>query len=352
MRSDSNMETGKSMSTADHVGRSKVYKSGVVSEAQAFFEFSEMLQACDQNPKVTRVSYRTLSVPRPHEDVEYPHLDGWAQLEVNAVPLNDSDQKLLWISKNKMVRAPSEEYMKNFGKKIYSLLDYEYKTNFNLASQELIDSAVSKKWKLRCNDPKAEWGTNQVHGDLFPALLRHLFYFDNETAIAMLHNEGYSADGHYVFSMENEWAQTLCVFVLAEFPWGFEGTYTMVNPTMSFREVNGAARLLMLLANSLVLSRHGEKTLLYGEANKSNIKAFLHAGYRICPPQIDPSASVHSNIVWRDNPIGNYDRGDEYRPTPVPPSHYEKEYADYAVMRADNLQIIPYIDDALRLLLP
>ena len=142
-----------------------------------------------------------------------------------------------------------------------------------------------------------------------------------------------------LFGLEDASGDVLAMFILAQFDWGFEGTYTIVNSLLPRRQTTGAARLLMLLSNALVLARHGSGTLLYGEANVYNIRACISAGYEIVRPHFSPR--LHENVVWRDNPIGKLvDTHNELRGPP--PGYRDQLYVDYALMRAKNEVILPF----------
>ena len=333
-----------SVKPLDAVGRVRAYGEGLVDGDQ-FLETCARLDELCLTSGGSRWAVRAL-VPR-HVDVTPDRLGLVAPggpLEVNriAVRCDGDDHDYLWVARNLHDRGPDESEVARFVAAVDRLCDYQegYLADFGARAESLLSLVHERKLRLVCHDPQGEWGQRQVHPDVFAAALHQLFYFSHDDAARMVEGSGYSRHGHYVFGLEDDGRELLAMFVLAQFDWGFEGTYTMVNSTLSARRTAGAARLLMLLANALVLGRHGPDTVLYGEANLNNIKACISAGYTVIPPRL--TVGVHENVVWRDNPIGRL-VGTDPHIVVQPPSYHQEEYVDYALMQARNEVILPYV---------
>lgn len=342
---------GFNVKDVDSVGRVRAYGDGLIP-ADAFLATCNNLERRCLAVGASRWAVRAL-VPRG-VNVAPPSLElgaNGAALEVNrlSVEVDNTLLDYLWVARNLQDRGPSPDEISNFEATTNRMVDYQrnYIANFNDRTDKLLTLLEERKLGLVCHDPTGHWGQRLVDPAVFTSALQQLFYCNKRDAAAMVRGRGYSPHGHYVFGLENEARQLLAMFVLAQFDWGFEGTYTMVNSTLSPRLTSGAARVLMLLSNALVLSRHGSTTLLYGEANVHNMKACISAGYEVIPPKLAPG--VHQNVVWRDNPIGMLTNTDSH--LSVTPPHYRNEpYVDYALMRARNELLTPYIPVAQRCL--
>lgn len=329
----------------DHLGRIKVVGNGAVSidsyNAACLDARDRCLREGGSRWAVRAVVERELG-----KDLCFDPLVGGGPIEVNRLELAGSGREYVWVAQNNEVRAPRRDEVAAFAEAVQNLLDYqsEYDSRFQENAERLIAMGMERGLRLVCRDPLGEWGGGLVNREVFISALRQLFFFSESDAEAMANGRGYSQHGHYVFGLTNQDGTLLAMFVLAEFDWGFEGTYTMVNQTLPRSETFGAAPLLMLLANALVLARHGNETLLYGEANLKNIKACISAGYEIVPPIFGDQ--VHQNVVWRDNPIGRLVTADrEYGV--LPESFKEVKYVDYSLMRARNDKVSAYISPAI-----
>lgn len=331
----------------DNVGRVRAYGEGVVPGDLFRHTCEDMDERC-LDAGGSRWAVRAL-VPRdtflaPEALVLSP---SGGPLEVNRirVTVGGEPHDYLWVARNLHDRVPGADDVDRFTGSVVRLVDFQngHFDEFGRRTEDLLATVDQRGLVVVCNDPLGEWGSHKVDPELFASVLQQLFYFRPEDAALMVEGKGYSRHGHYVFGLADQAGDVLAMFVLARFDWGFEGTYTMINPTLDPQRTRGAARVLMLLSNALVLSRHGMDTLLYGEANIYNIKACIYAGYEVVPPRLTPR--MHENIVWRDNPIGSFGRIDAGL-VAEPPGYRDVPYVDYALMRARNNLILPYADFA------
>ncbi|MBD7979093.1 hypothetical protein H9642_18155 [Pseudomonadaceae bacterium Sa2CUA2] len=245
----------------------------------------------------------------------------------------------VWLSRNDGSRTPPIESQQRFIRTVQSkrVAQERIFSEFDESARSLLDRAESRGLRVLCHDPYRQWGGAEPDAELFADLLVSYFHVPRADADEYAGGTGYGQGDHYVFAMTDETGSTLCFFVLAPFAWGFEGTFTMVDTRHPARALQGVARTLMLIANALVLDRHGVTTMLYGEANKANISACVSAGYGIVEPEgWSPDARLHRNVVWADNPMGDG--------SAVPdrvPLHSESSYENYALMLGRNDLIAP-----------
>lgn len=106
----------------------------------------------------------------------------------------------------------------------------------------------------------------------------------------------------------------------------------------------------MLLANALIVDRHGPGTLVIGEANSLNARPCLQAGFEPLEPVFfdEDAHPVHTNVVWADNPLGDF--GVPYGSAPRVPGYREAPYVNYAVGVLAPHKAEPYRDAALEFL--
>lgn len=342
----------------DSVGRVRRYSDERL-EAADFAAACLSLDTEAAATGATRWSMRGLVSRIARTDDLLPGLDSaGGPLEVNRLPAwqpgaDEEPLDYLWVSRNHGGRVPPRQEQLAFLRSVEKRLTQEalLQRDFTSEAERLLSNAERRGWSVVCNDPFGNWGMGGLDSLMFSALLQQLFWFDGTDAARVAVGAGYSTKGHYTFALQDSAGQSLCFFVLAKFGWGFEGTYTMVNPTAPAEELNGAARTLMLVANALVISRYGDDVLLYGEANARNVPACLSAGYRLLPPRgIAEQEAVHHNVVWADNPIGPVDTVSRLEERVQPPDHASAEYINYALMRAANEVVSPYAKRALALL--
>jgi hypothetical protein len=221
---------------------------------------------------------------------------------------------------------------------------------FRAETETLLDKAADAGLRVVCNDPRGDWGSERVDARTFTRLISNLFYYDAPTADLMLRGTGYSTHGHYLFALRAPNGAQLCYFMIAEWPWGWEGTYTMLDGRYAGPSIRlGAARILVLLANALFLGRHGADALVYGEANAMNMRPCIQSGYVGQVPHIIPGPHpVHVNVAWADHPVGTF--GTEGQAPGTPPSFTEAPYAHYSVGRLAPELVAPFTERALTFL--
>lgn len=137
----------------------------------------------------------------------------------------------LWVARCAPDRIPSIAHQHQTLERIRKVYEYSRSLNerFHHETDALLNKAANAGLRIVCNDPRNEWGRNAVDADVFTRLITNLFYYDEETAGRMLRGQGYSPLGHYLFSLKNAEGTPLCFFMIAEWPWGFEATYTMID---------------------------------------------------------------------------------------------------------------------------
>jgi hypothetical protein len=155
--------------------------------------------------------------------------------------------------------------------------------------------------------------------------------------VKYLKGHGYSTSWNYLFSLLDKDSKQITSYMLAKWPWGIEGTYTLMHKDAPRGQ--NCAQILMLCANALVMEKHkGE--MVYGEANIWNAKPAIQAGFRALPSS--RSGNVIHNIVVADNPIRLGELPEE-APNVTPPSYKEAPYVSYGVYRVDERLITPRI---------
>ncbi|WP_405914837.1 hypothetical protein [Streptomyces sp. NBC_00728] len=259
----------------------------------------------------------------------------------------------LWVARCAPDRIPSIAHQHQTLERIRKVYEYSRSLNerFHHETDALLNKAANAGLRIVCNDPRNEWGRNAVDADVFTRLITNLFYYDEETAGRMLRGQGYSPLGHYLFSLKNAEGTPLCFFMIAEWPWGFEATYTMIDARYAGPALRmGAARVLMILASALFMSRHGNDSLVYGEANYLNMRPCVQSGYESQPPEIlGGPHPVHTNIDWADSPVGSF--GDDSGGSATrSPRFGETEYTSYMVGRLNPERVAPFIGRAFEFL--
>lgn len=336
----------------DDIGRSRAYCRGSLSSNE-FIEICKYLDSRLLANRCSRWSARGIVM----DNIDLSSIIGMASpeapIELNQLPVNynGQQQQYVWISRNSPSRSVSSEIKSDFLDTLAKRLEFQQrqKQTFMRDSEEMFNVARKSGLKLVCNDPFGEWGESQIKSKEFHNLIGSFFYGNEETASQMAEGRGYSTYHHYLFGVRSSSGDLLGVFVLAKWPWGFEGTYTMVKPDRLVAKL-GVAKLMMLSANALLLSRYGDGHLIYGEANTANCRPCIQAGYDILPPRIgETGANIHENVVWADNPIGEYNAGNTDSSS-IPPSHLEKPYVSYALMRLDSTRVVPFVQEAYELL--
>ncbi|MFF7581297.1 hypothetical protein ACFZBE_41355 [Streptomyces sp. NPDC008061] len=182
-----------------------------------------------------------------------------------ASPAAGEGAAYLWVSRNGAERVPDQAVQAETLQRMHRLDGYQRALagRFQAETETLLNKAADAGLRIVCNDPRGDWGSERVDAQIFTRLISNLFYYDALTAALMLQGTGYSTHGHYLFALQAPNGAQLCYFMIAEWPWGWERTYTILDgryagPSMRL----GAARILMVLANALFLGRHGADTLV------------------------------------------------------------------------------------------
>lgn len=337
---------------SDDIGRSRAYCRGSMSSKE-FIEICKYLDSRLISNQCSRWSARGIV----KDDIDLSSLIGIASpeapIEVNRLPVNynGQQQQYVWISRNSPSRSVNNEIKMDFINTLSKRIEFQQrqKLTFMRESEEMFDLARKSGLKLVCNDPFGEWGESRIKAKEFHNLIGSFFYGSEETASQMAEGRGYSTYHHYLFGIRSSSGELLGVFVLAKWPWGFEGTYTMVKPDRLVAKL-GIAKLMMLSANALLLSRYGDNHLIYGEANTANCRPCIQAGYDIIPVRLgEADANIHENVIWADNPIGEYSVANTDSMS-LPPTHLEQSYVNYALMRLDSTRVMPFIQQAYNIL--
>src|SRR5690606_5315191 len=111
-----------------------------------------------------------------------------------------------------------------------------------------INKAEKLGLRLVCNDPFGEWGEQKIGFSELYKFIGSYFYASKDEVKGLVNGIGYSTYHHYIFGIRSNSGELLAVYFLAKWPWGFEGTYTMVKPN---RTRLGLARILMLFSHVL-----------------------------------------------------------------------------------------------------
>jgi hypothetical protein len=239
----------------------------------------------------------------------------------------------LWVARNAPDRLPPRDIRDEVFRQIQQARGYqrELEPVFHQRAHARLERARQHGLRLVCNDPFGDWGFGGVDVAMFVRLLTHFFYVDAETARDMAHGHGYSTGGNYVFGMNGPDGRLMCVFVMAVWPWGLEPTYTIIDRKQLQPIVDlSVASVLMLLANALIVDRHGPDALVIGEANALNARPCVQAGFEPLPPVFDDGHHpVHTNVVWADNPLGDF--GAPYGSATRVPGYREVPYTNYGI---------------------
>ncbi|MFI7124458.1 hypothetical protein ACIBQ1_02120 [Nonomuraea sp. NPDC050153] len=275
-------------------------------------------------------------------------------IEVSQAPTVVDGRRLtcLWVARNFPDRVPARHTRDEVFREIQKVraAQRELDPVFHPRTGTMLDRARDHGLSLVCNDPFGDWGFGGVDVELFVRLLTHFFYVDPEAAQRMAHGHGYSTGGNYAFGMNGPDGRLMCVFVMAVWPWGLEPTYTIIDRTQlrPILELS-VASVLMLLANALVVDRHGRDTLVIGEANSLNARPCIQAGFEPLEPVFDDGDHpVHTNVVWADNPLGDF--GVPYGSVTRVPGYREVPYTNYGVGVLAPRKVERYRDAALEFL--
>ncbi|MGP4012523.1 hypothetical protein [Streptomyces sp. 4N124] len=335
------------------MGRTRAYLTQPAS-LEVHLRTCRALDAYTQRAGGSRWSLRGLvdSPVAPRDVADMLAFD--TAIEVSQAPAVVDGRLLtcLWIARNSPDRLPARHIRDEVFHEIQRVRAYqrELESLFHEQASAMLDRARDHGLSLVCNDPFGDWGFGAVDVEMFVRLLTHFFFVDPATAHRMAHGHGYSTGGNYVFGMNGPDGRMMCVFVMAVWPWGLEPTYTIIDRTQLEPIVDlSVASVLMLLANALVVDRHGPDTLVIGEANSLNARPCIQAGFEPLPPVFyDGDHPVHTNVVWADNPLGDF--GAPYGSLTRIPGYSEVPYTNYAVGVLAPHKAEPYRDTALEFL--
>jgi hypothetical protein len=333
----------------DGMGRARSYLTDPVPVAT----FLRECAALDEYTRLaggSRWSLRGLvDGPVPaHEVADRLALD--TAVEVSQAPTVVGGQRLtcLWVARNAPDRLPPPETRDEVFRQIQHARMYQREVDpvFHQRARARLDRARAHGLRLVCNDPFGDWGFGGVDVDMFVRLLTHFFYVDARTARDMAHGTGYATGGNYVFGMNGPDGRLMCVFVMALWPWGLEPTYTIIDRKQLQPIVDlSVASVLMLLANALIVDRHGRESLVIGEANALNARPCVQAGFEPLPPVFDDGPHpVHTNVVWADNPLGDFTA--PYGSATRVPDYREVPYTNYGIGVLAPRKVEPYRDEA------
>ncbi len=333
----------------DSIGRYRVYLYDSVSIDEFVGYCNKASDFVSENAGYSRWSVRGIVEP-VSGDLE-DSLRCFSGLEINKFDISHQGirRSFLWVSKNYGHRIPPQEEQELLYKIINDREEYQkkYAGNHYDETMKVIDAAKRNKLALVCVDPMKEWGSNLICKSSFSALMKSYFYSTTDECNNILSGQGYSL-WHYTFGINDSQGNLLGIFVWARWPWGFEGTYGMIRPNRDSTKFR-VLKLLMLLSSALLLDRHGDSHLIYGESNQSSLRAGIEAGYKIILPSKCVENGNHYNVVWSDNPMGIYDKKylDDPLLDPIPPAHIDKQYASYAIMQLSDIsQVSPFIEHA------
>ncbi|MEJ3749980.1 hypothetical protein WEI85_42800 [Actinomycetes bacterium KLBMP 9797] len=334
----------------DGAGRTRSYLTRSVS-LDAYLRTCRALEAYTRRAGGSRWSLRGLVddpvAPRRVADL----LAFDTAIEVSHAPavVGGRRRTCLWVARNFPDRLPAPDLRAEVFQEIEEVRAYQRELDpvFHERARAMLRRAADHGLRLVCNDPFGDWGFGAVDVEMFVRLVRHFFYVDADTAHAMAHGHGYAPGGNYVFGMNGPDGRLMCVFVMALWPWGLEPTYTIIDRKQLAPIVDlSVASVLMLLANALVVDRHGADTLVIGEANSLNARACVHAGFAPLPPVFaDGDHPVHTNVVWADNPLGDFSA--PYGSATRVPDYREVRYTNYAIGVLAPDKVAPYRDAAL-----
>jgi hypothetical protein len=337
----------------DGMGRTRAYLSQPVS-LEAYLETCRALAAYTRRAGGSRWSVRGLvNGPVSPREVADRLASGTA-IEVSLAPAVVDGQPLtcLWVARNDPDRLPARQVRDDVFAQIQKVRAQQRAMDptFHQQARTMLDRAREHGLSLVCNDPFGDWGFGGVDVEMFVRLLTHFFYVEPEAARRMAHGEGYSTGGNYVFGMNGPDGRLMCVFVMAVWPWGLEPTFTIIDRTQLKPIIDlSVASVLMLLANALIVDRHGRDTLVIGEANALNARPCIQAGFEPLQPVFDDGEHpVHTNVVWADNPLGDF--GAPYGSVTRIPSHREVPYINYGVGVLAPHKVEPFHAAALEFL--
>ncbi|MFC5200373.1 hypothetical protein [Streptomyces kaempferi] len=338
----------------DATGRSRLHFNEATS-CDDFIEKCRLLDAAATGTTGTKWIVRGL-VKDPMPATEIGKLLGYnTPVEVTSFPTSTEygTGSFLWVARCASDRIPSPLHQQQTLERIRKVCEYSRTLNarFHDETDAILSKAAKAGLRIVCNDPRNEWGKNAVDADIFTRLITNLFCYSDKTAKLMLHGQGYSPLGHCLFALNNAEGTPLCFFLIAEWPWGFEATYTMIDARYSGPALRmGAARVLMILASALFVSRHGNDALIYGEANYMNMRPCVQSGYESQPPEILGGPNpVHTNIDWADSPIGSFG-ADSGGTNALPPRFGETKYTSYMIGRLNPEKVAPFTGRALEFL--
>lgn len=340
----------------DKIGRYRVYINKPININQYIDSCMNATVAINKNPEFSRWSVRAILQEDHIFDIANK-LSVLGDIELNKfnIKIMDQDHIFVWTSKNKPERNPSDIDISFHHKKIEDryIFQEQYQNRHIDESFSIINNAINNKLSLVCLDPTKEWGDKGICKFSFSSLMKSYFYSDNEYCNFLLKNSGYSL-WHYLFGIKDSLGNLLGTFIIAKWPWGFEGTYTIIKPHKEIIQMR-LPKLLMLLSYALIIERHGDHHLIYGEANLSNMRACIESGCKIAKPSIinTGSSNIYTNVVFSDNPMGKYNQEIFDNPTlppPYPPSYKECKYTNYSVMSVDTDLIKPFIRSAYEML--
>lgn len=328
----------------DPMGRAKVIKYERIDSGQ-FYDSIRTLEARLNNTEASRWVFRGL-IPPDTDLVEIDNVvDPRRVLEQTCWPTPDGSL-FVWLAANSPSRVPSLGVREGF---INDVASIQRSANarardFSADSLDVLQSAVDKSWIVECYDPQGNIGNGISDPRNISEMLQNVFYIDRRLAEDMAQGVGYSDFGHYIFALKDSSKRALCMYMLALWPWGIEGTYTIVNPAIreaSRESLKGAASFLMLVANSVVNKEFRGGQRIFGESNLYNCPACMDAGFEIAPPETLMSGLRYTNVVWSDNPINK----DSRAPSRETPSHLEDAYYNYVVVSA-NLDKLRTLEDS------
>jgi hypothetical protein len=337
----------------DGMGRTRSYVTRPVSP-ETYLRTCQALETYTRRAGGSRWSIRGLVDGRvsPRDLADRLAFD--TAIEVSQAPTVVDGRHLtcLWVARNLPDRLPPRDVRDEVLGQIQDARAHQRELDpvFHEQTGAMLSRAEEHGLRLVCNDPFGDWGFGAIDVELFVRLLTHFFYVDSATARTMAYGNGYSTGGHYVFGMNGPDGRMMCVFVMAVWPWGLEPTYTIIDrkqlgPILDL----SVASVLMLLANALVVDRHGSDALVMGEANALNARACVRAGFEPLAPVFDDGDHpVHTNVVWADNPLGDFNA--RYGSATRVPHYSEVPYTNYGVGVLAPHKVAPYRDAALRLM--
>lgn len=160
--------------------------------------------------------------------------------------------------------------------------------------------------------------------------MRGYFYATQEECLKHVNCSGYSTSWHYLFGLVDQSGNQLGTYMLAKWPWGIEGTYTILRKNAPRGQ--NCAQILMLFSNALIVDKYRDE-LFYAEVNKWNARPAIQAGFHIVAPS--RSHNCVKNIITSVNPtrLGELAESD---PDLIPPSYREVPYTSYGIVGMRN----------------